>query len=162
MIYIDNDTKLRVNIYYTYKGFSKLDTPEIRAKAGVIEIPDPTPPEDYSEDTHYRTEQDAAPYVIYTRKSDEQILQIMREKLTAAVQGHLDLAAQNKGYDNIVSACSYAGYENVFQAEAIRFGKWRADVWLYCYGELAKVVTGDRPMPTADEIIAELPPLVLT
>lgn len=76
MIYIDKETKLRVNIYYTYKGFSLLDTQEIRDRAGVIEIAEPAPPEDYSPDTYYRTEQDAAPYVIYTKKSDEQIAEL--------------------------------------------------------------------------------------
>ena len=56
-IYIDKDTLKRVNIYYTYKGFSKLDTPEIRARAGVIEIAEPAAPEDYTDETYYRTEQ---------------------------------------------------------------------------------------------------------
>ena len=161
MIYIDSDTKLRVNIYYTYKGFSRLDTPEIRAAAGVVEIAEPTPPEDYSDDLYYRTEQDAEPYVVYTRKSDEQIIQVMRSKMMNAVQGKLESAAQAKGYDGIISACSYAGYENPFQAEAIAFGKWRADVWTYCYGQLDKVLTGKRPMPTEEQIVSELPVLVL-
>ena len=83
MIYIDNDTKLRVNIYYTYKGFSRLDTPEIRAIANVIEIAEPEQPEGYIEDLYYRTEQDAAPYVVYTRKSDEQIAAVMQAKAKA-------------------------------------------------------------------------------
>lgn len=79
-MFIDQETNLRVNIYAQYKEFSKLDTPEIRAKAGVIEIAEPTLPEDYSEDTYYRIEQDAAPYVVFTRKSDEQIAEVMRRK----------------------------------------------------------------------------------
>ncbi len=44
------------------------------------EIPEPAVPEDYSADYYYRTEQDDAPYVIYTRKSDEQIEQIVQAK----------------------------------------------------------------------------------
>lgn len=79
-IYIDQDTRKRVNIYYTYKGFSRLDTPEIRERAGVIEVPDPIPPADYSDETYFRTEQDDAPYVVYTRKSDEQIAEVMLMK----------------------------------------------------------------------------------
>lgn len=78
-----------------------------------------------------------------------------------AIQMTLDDAARAKGYDDIVSACSYAGYENVFQAEAIAFGVWRANVWAYGYQELAKVTAGTRPVPTVPEIIAELPALVL-
>jgi len=47
----------------------------------LTEIPDPTPPEDYSEETYYRTEQDDAPYVVYTKKSDEQLAAIWWEKV---------------------------------------------------------------------------------
>jgi hypothetical protein len=45
------------------------------------EIADPTPPADYSDDTYYRTEQDDAPYVVYTKKSDEQLAQVRWNKL---------------------------------------------------------------------------------
>jgi len=80
-MFIDSTTQRRVNIYAPYAGFSKLDTPEIRERAGVIEIADPVPPADYSDETYYRTEQDDAPYVIFTKKSDEQIAAIRWEKL---------------------------------------------------------------------------------
>lgn len=80
-MFIDNETKLRVNVNAPYKGFSKLDTPEIRAAANVVEIPEPTPPEDYSDEFYFRTEQDDAPYVVYTRKSDEAIAAIRWTKI---------------------------------------------------------------------------------
>lgn len=92
---------------------------------------------------------------------DPPTLDEIRRGITNAIQAHLDTTAQGKGYDNIVSACSYAGYENVFQAEAVAFGQWRAAVWAYCYVELEKVLKGERPMPTIEEIISELPALVL-
>lgn len=82
-IWIDETTKKRVNIMAPYKGFSRLDTPEIRERAGLIEVPEPTPPSDYSEDTYYRTEQDEAPYVVYTRKSDEQIAAVRWQRIKA-------------------------------------------------------------------------------
>lgn len=47
----------------------------------LTEIPDPTPPADYSDETYYRTEQDESPYVIYTRKSAEQIAAVRWNKL---------------------------------------------------------------------------------
>ena len=78
-----------------------------------------------------------------------------------AIQARLDGAAEAKGYDNIVSACSYAGYENLFQAEAVAFGKWRASVWAYGYAELDQVLRGKRSMPTVEQIVSELPVLVL-
>ena len=72
-MFIDNETKLRVDIYREYKGFSRLGTPEIRATANVVEIPDPMPPEDFSDDTYFKTEQAEAPYVICTKRPQEQI-----------------------------------------------------------------------------------------
>lgn len=83
------------------------------------------------------------------------------EGFKSAIQASLDEAARAKNYDDIVSACSYAGYPNVFQAEAIAFGQWRANVWAYGYAELDKVIAGTRPVPTIAEILAELPALVL-
>lgn len=92
-MFIDSTTLKRVNIHHAYKGFSRLDTPEIRERAGVIEIPEPAPPADYSEDTYYRTEQDDAPYVTYTKKSDEQIAAVRWNKLKA----HRDNLLQSGG-----------------------------------------------------------------
>jgi succinylglutamate desuccinylase len=51
----------------------------------LTEIPDPVPPADYSEETYYRTEQDEAPYVLYTRKSDEQLQQLANSKIKAQI-----------------------------------------------------------------------------
>lgn len=85
----------------------------------------------------------------------------LKIEIMAAIQNFLDLKAAQKGYDNIVSACSYAGYPNPFQAEAIAFGTWRANIWAYAYQELAKVEAGTRTIPTKDEFIAELPTLTL-
>lgn len=69
-MFIDKETLKRVNIYGQYKGFSKLDTPEIRERAGLIEIPDPVRGNDEIE---YTQEINEAPYVIITPKSQEQI-----------------------------------------------------------------------------------------
>jgi hypothetical protein len=79
-LWIDQATNLRVNIQWPYKDRSRLDTPEVRAELGVIEIPEPTPPNDYSDELYYRIEQNEAPYVVYTRKSNEQIAQVMVAK----------------------------------------------------------------------------------
>lgn len=73
------------------------------------------------------------------------------------IQALLDEKAQAKGYDSIVSACSYAGYENPFRAEGEAFGVWRANVWAYGYEQLALIQTGARAIPTVEEFLAELP-----
>lgn len=78
-----------------------------------------------------------------------------------AVQAHLDAAAQARGYDNIVSACSYASTANPFQNEGIAYLNWRSAVWNHCYQVLADVQAGLRAIPTTAELIAELPVLVL-
>lgn len=77
-----------------------------------------------------------------------------------AIQAELDADAVATGYDDIVSACTYAGAVNPFQAEAQLYVARRGNAWAYCYGELAKVQAGIRPMPTIAEIISELPPRV--
>jgi hypothetical protein len=69
-----------VNIYAPYTTadgttFGDLTNPEVRAAVGAVECPEPPAPDDYSVDTYYRTEQSDAPYVVYTRMSDEQIKQ---------------------------------------------------------------------------------------
>lgn len=81
MIYIHEETGKMVNIYAPFGGFYRLDTPEIRIAAGVVEIePDQKPP-DFSEDFYTINEDWEAtqrPYIIYKKKSDEQIAEIKR------------------------------------------------------------------------------------
>lgn len=50
------------------------------------EIADPVPPADFSDETYYRTEQDEAPYVVFTRKSDEMIAALNKAKLDAKLK----------------------------------------------------------------------------
>lgn len=88
-------------------------------------------------------------------KSFEQI----SKEFEGAIQQYLDSRAKAAGYDNILSACSYASAPNPFQTESISFVVWRGNVWAYCYQELAKVSSGARILPTVEEIISELPVL---
>lgn len=74
-----------------------------------------------------------------------------------AIQDFMDSAAKAKGYDNIISASSYAGAPNPFQAESISFLVWRATVWEHCYSLLDSVKAGTIPMPTIQEVISGLP-----
>lgn len=75
----------------------------------------------------------------------------------SAVQGVLDTVAQGKGYDGIVSACSYAGAPNPFQAESQAFVSWRGAVWEYCYLTLESVKNGEIAKPDMDDFINSLP-----
>jgi hypothetical protein len=67
-----------------------------------------------------------------------------------------------RGYDSIVSACSYVASTNPkFAAEAQQAIVARDATWSKLYEILAEVEAGTRPTPTsAEEVIAELPALV--
>lgn len=91
----------------------------------------------------------------------EQIAQQTKQRMTQFVQSILDSEAQKHNYDNIVSATSYAGYVNQFQAEGIAFGVWRSAVWAKCYEIMADVLSDKRQVPTEEQLIAELPKLTL-
>ena len=76
------------------------------------------------------------------------------------VSKNLEAKAREKEYDDILSACSYAGYDNDFRAEGEAFGIWRAKVWKYGYGLLNAIAEGKHKMPKSfDEILAEMPTL---
>lgn len=87
----------------------------------------------------------------------------LKPTLTAAVQAHLDATAQAHGYDSIYTACTYADEPAVaqFQAEGQALRAWRSRVWAHCHGVMAAVQSAQRPVPTAAELIAELPALVM-
>ena len=84
----------------------------------------------------------------------------MQAEFTNAIQQRLDAFAQERGYDNIMSACSYFGSGNArFKAEADRAIQLRDDTWAICYAILAAVLAGERAVPTLEEIVSELPAL---
>ena len=85
------------------------------------------------------------------------------QTLTASVQAHMDSQARALNYDDIKTAVTYANEPAVpkFQAEGLAFREWRSLCWAHCYAVLAEVTAGNRAIPTAPELIAELPPLVL-
>lgn len=89
----------------------------------------------------------------------EQIIEVMR----TVIQAHMDKAAQGYGYDDIKAAVTYADEPAVpkFQADGRAFRAWRSLVWAHAYGVLDAVQAGEREQPTADELLAELPKLVI-
>lgn len=79
---------------------------------------------------------------------------------TAAIQKRLDTFAQTRNYDGILSATTYATSQvPKFKAEGQYAVEARDATWAKCYEILAAVETGSRPMPTLDELLAELPVL---
>lgn len=81
-MFIRNNKRFNIDASTTIDGvtYPNFRDAALRTLLGITEIAEPTPPVDYSEDTYYRTEQDDAPYVVYTQKSSEQIAAVMAEK----------------------------------------------------------------------------------
>lgn len=79
---------------------------------------------------------------------------------TAGVQKHLDDFAKTRNYDGILSAATYAtSAVPKFKAEGQYAVEARDATWAKCYEVLDAVQSGQRPMPTLEELIAELPVL---
>lgn len=91
--------------------------------------------------------------------SEEQLI----DRFRSIIQGHLDEAAAQFGYDDIKTAVTYAEEPAVpkFQAEGKALRAWRSLVWAYGYEQIDGVQSGARTLPTPEELIAELPPLVM-
>ena len=74
-----------------------------------------------------------------------------------AIQRHLDTKAQEFRYDNMMSARSYAGYDNEFQAEATTLAKWASACWTKAGQIQTDVQNGTIDTPTTQELIEMLP-----
>lgn len=98
----------RINIYAPFTTpegvtYGNLTDPTVRNQLGVIEVTESPPPEDYSNDLYYRTEQDEVPYVVYTRKSNEQIaasaMTKAKQERAQAVADIIVTTAAGKSFD---------------------------------------------------------------
>ena len=90
-------------------------------------------------------------------RTETEVLEQQVQVINNAIQNHLDTKAQEFRYDNMMSARSYAGYANPFQTEAQALATWCADCWAKAGQIENDVEAGNRPMPTVDEVLSELP-----
>lgn len=82
----------------------------------------------------------------------------MLARFEAAIQQHVDAAAQERGYrDGFALAGYVASGVAQWAAEAQAFVVWRDAVWLHAHAELAKVTAGERAAPSVEDFIGELP-----
>ena len=84
----------------------------------------------------------------------------IKAEIEAGIDAYIDSVAQAKGYDNRLTCMARAGFEGPFQAEGIAFGQWMDSCYLACFQIMDEVMAELRPVPTVDELIAELPPMV--
>jgi len=68
----------------TYYG-NILQFPDAVSALGIREIAEPEAPADYDQEFWYRQEIDEAPYVIYTKKSDDQIAAIKNARIQSQI-----------------------------------------------------------------------------
>lgn len=87
--------------------------------------------------------------------------EIFQAEIVMVVQRKLDQFAQARGYDGILSACTYATSSvPQFQSEGQRAVDLRDQVWTRLYQLLGEVQSGTRPVPTSFvEVDQELPTL---
>ena len=84
----------------------------------------------------------------------------IQAEFTGAIQARLDAFAQTRGYDGILSAATYATSTiPQFAAEGQYAVEARDTTWAKGYEILNAVLAGQRPMPTLEEVFAELPVL---
>ncbi len=82
----------------------------------------------------------------------------LQAQYSAAIQAHLDAKARERQYDGIQTAITYRGDPNPqFAAEGEALFAWRSAVWTYSTAELVNVLAGERPQPSVEEFMAELP-----
>lgn len=83
-------------------------------------------------------------------------------KFEQVVSRKIDETAQENDFDNILTCTKYTGFDNVFREHAEALLAWNAACWVKCHQVLDAVTSGTRSIPTAEELIAELPAFTYT
>ena len=79
-------------------------------------------------------------------------------RYTQVAQNALDAFARTRGYDGIMSACSYASSTDAqFRAEAEYCVTLRDATWRRAYEILDAVIAGTMELPTEEDFLAMLP-----
>jgi hypothetical protein len=86
------------------------------------------------------------------------VIMPIEAEYTVAIQAMLDKKAQERHYDGILSACTYATSTVAkFQAEGQACVEFRDAVWDRSYALMAQVQGGEIPQPTIPELLGMLP-----
>jgi len=82
----------------------------------------------------------------------------MIEITSNAIKDHFDQVANQRQYDNLLTIDTYKdSVVSQWAAERSAFFAWRDQCWIKAYQIQADVEAGLRPVPTPDQVIAELP-----
>jgi hypothetical protein len=97
-----------------------------------------------------------------SQTSTEEQEKRVAQEFEQAVTMYLDSKAAERGYSSILSAASRSGIiGSLWQPEGLAYGLWMDSCWIKCYQIMGAVKLGMRTMPTIEDVIAELPVLVL-
>ncbi len=96
-----------------------------------------------------------------TEEEIQQDLARLQSSIVSSTQKRLDEFARTRGYDSMLSLCSYATSTNpTFAAEGQYGVEARDATWASLYTMLAEVQAGTRPIPSGfEDIEPELPAL---
>lgn len=86
--------------------------------------------------------------------------ELIQDRLTSALNAHLDAVAGERRYDNRFTCSLRAGYEGPFQDEGLAFSTWMDLCNFTAYTIMAECKAGTRPVPTEAELIAAMPVMV--
>jgi len=81
----------------------------------------------------------------------------LAEQIEKAVQGYLDMVAKEHRYDGIISARSYAGFPNKYQAEALSLAEWASSCWEAVEDIEQEVTDGTRQTLEVIDVLKALP-----
>lgn len=86
-------------------------------------------------------------------------LETLRARATTLLQARLEAFAQSRGYDSIMSACSYANDPDAhFSAEGFAALAARSATWKYASDAFTEIAGGGK-VPTEEQFIAAAPHL---
>lgn len=88
-------------------------------------------------------------------------LETVVNNLTSAIQQRLDAFARERGYDSILSACTYAtSGTDRFRLDGQTAVAARDDTWVAAHTYMQAVLSGAAPTPTSfEEVVKHLPVL---
>lgn len=162
-MFIKNGKRINIDVPYTdpetgTKGI-RLTDPDNRAKYGVTEIPDPTPPEDFNPDYYFVDEQNEAPYIVYERKPLEMIEAAIIKRMDNAIESFIHKTVTDMGYVSVERLVAvYSNSPNpLWKAQALAVSPWITAVWEKALSILDGFEFGKTVVPTVEQLLEQLP-----
>lgn len=93
-------------------------------------------------------------------KKSRLLMEAYTKEFEKEIQVYINNVVKTKGYDNENAIAKYLVDTNPFYEECKAISVWIGNVWIKTHEIQREVEAGTRPMPTINEVIAELPVLV--